>query len=194
MDLSGDAEPQGILNSPALITIAKESGQVSGTVIAVNIEKMLAAFWAASYNSDGACWLYNQALLPQLSSLATIVGTGGSESKLWQWATADNDYDRLAGFPAIMSEYCQVPGTPGDLILCDFSRYVIAMREELRAEHPRPLSIAGAGVQVCDESEWSDHRPLAGDAAQRYSGDIELCGAGGPLIFRVPLQVSAGDA
>jgi HK97 family phage major capsid protein len=68
-------------------------------------------------------------LLPQLASLATIVGTGGSESKLWQWATASDDYDLLAGFPAIQSEYCQVPGTPGDIIMCDFSRYVVTIRE-----------------------------------------------------------------
>jgi HK97 family phage major capsid protein len=33
-----------------------------------------------------------------------------------------------------MSEYCPTPGTPGDIILCDFSRYIVAMREQLRAD------------------------------------------------------------
>jgi hypothetical protein len=40
----------------------------------------------------------------------------------------------LAGIPAIMSEYCSQPGGVGDLILADFSRFVLSMREKLRAE------------------------------------------------------------
>jgi HK97 family phage major capsid protein len=131
---TGAGEPLGVMNSGALITVPKQTGQAAASVVKQNVDAMLAQFWARSYNSDGAVWLYNQALLPQLSSLSTIVGTGGSESKLWQWATAADDYDRLAGFPAIMSEYCSAPGTPGDLILADFSRYVVAMRELMRGE------------------------------------------------------------
>lgn len=131
---TGAGQPMGVMNSPALATVAPQSGQASKTVVSQNINTMLAAFWARSYNSDGAVFLYNQALLPQLSSLSTLVGTAGSESKLWQWATAADDYDRLAGFPAIMCEYAQIPGTPGDIILADFSRYIIAMRERQRAQ------------------------------------------------------------
>lgn len=131
---TGAGEPLGLMNSGALVTIPKQAGQASATVVKQNVDQMLAAFWARSYNSDGSVWLYNQGLLPQLSSLATLVGTGGSESKLWQWATDADDYDRLAGFPAIMTEYCPAPGTQGDLILADFSRYVVAMRELMRGE------------------------------------------------------------
>jgi hypothetical protein len=40
----------------------------------------------------------------------------------------------LAGIPAIMSEYCSQPRAVGDLILADFSRFVLSMREKLRAE------------------------------------------------------------
>jgi len=96
---AGDGQPLGVLNSPALVTIAAEGGQGSGTVVSANVNKLLGGLWAKSFNRPGTVWLYNQALLPQLSTLATIVGTGGSESKLWQWATSDDDYDRLAGFP-----------------------------------------------------------------------------------------------
>ncbi len=131
---TGAGQPLGVLNSPALAVAAKQTGQATQTVVSQNINTMLAAFWARSYNSAGSVWLYNQALLPQLSTLSTLVGNAGSESKLWQWATSSDEYDRLAGFPALMCEYCPVPGTPGDIILCDFSRYVIAMREKMRAE------------------------------------------------------------
>lgn len=128
---TGAGQPQGVLNSPATVSIAGEAGQLTASVVSANIQKMLAAFWSASYNSPGACWIYHQELLPQLATLQTAVGTGGSESKLWQWASGTDTYDLLAGFPAIQSEYCQVAGTPGDIILCDFSRYIVAMREHI---------------------------------------------------------------
>jgi hypothetical protein len=131
---SGSGQPLGIMSSPALVSIAKAAGQQSGTVVSQNINSMLGAFWAKSYNSPGSIWLYNQALLPQLSTLATIVGTAGSESKLFQWCSSSDDYDRLAGFPALPSEYCAVPGTPGDLVLCDLSRYILVIRELLRGD------------------------------------------------------------
>lgn len=131
---TGAGQPQGLLNSPALVSVPAEGGQASATVVSANIQKMMASFWSASYNSPAACWLYNQALLPQLATLQTVVGTAGSESQLWHWAEEPDQYDMLAGFPAMQSEYCQVPGTPGDIILCDLSRYVLAMREAIRNE------------------------------------------------------------
>jgi HK97 family phage major capsid protein len=131
---TGAGQPMGVMNSPALITVPIVPGQQSGTVVSANINAMLAAFWAMSYESPSALWIYNQALLPQLSTLATLVGTAGSESKLWQWCTSDDNYDRLAGFPAISSEHCKFTGTPGDIMLADFSRYIVAMRERFRSE------------------------------------------------------------
>jgi HK97 family phage major capsid protein len=131
---SGAGQPEGVLNSGALITVPKELGQASGTVVAANIEGMLASFWSSSYNSTGACWIVNQALLPQLAALQTVVGTGGSESKLFQWARSVEEFDLLGGFPILLSEYAQVPGTPGDIVLCDFSRYAISQREQIRNE------------------------------------------------------------
>lgn len=131
---TGAGQPQGILNSPALIAVAKQSGQGSGTVESANISGMLAAFWAKSYLSPSAVWLYNQALLPQLSALTTAAGSGGSESKQWVWKTAADDYDRLCGIPALPSELCLYPGSTGDLLLVDLSRYMLAIREQLRGE------------------------------------------------------------
>jgi len=54
---AGDGQPLGVLNSGALVTLAAEGGQASATVVCANINKMLAAFWAKSYNSR-AVWLY----------------------------------------------------------------------------------------------------------------------------------------
>lgn len=131
---TGAGQPLGVMKAPCLLSIAKESGQAAGSVVSANFGKMLAAFWAKSYNSSGAIVIYNQQLLTQLTSLTTVVGAAGSESNLWQWAPFGDEPDRLGGFPAFMSEYCQNPGTPGDIILADFSRYALAIREMMRAE------------------------------------------------------------
>lgn len=126
---TGAGQPEGIMNSPSLITVPAQSGQQPGTVLSQNIYDMIKAFWGASYNSTGSIWLYNQQLLGNLAALATIVGVAGGQSTLWQWCNSNDNYDRLAGIPALQSEYCSIPGTPGDIILCDLSRYIIATRE-----------------------------------------------------------------
>src|ERR1700678_31722 len=165
----GVGKPQGILSSPALITVAAQPGQQSATVNSMNVTGMVSSMWTPSYNSPGTIWLYHETLLPQLASLQTIVGAAGSESKLWQWATAADQFDTLAGFPCVQSEYCQIAGTPGDLLLVDMNRYVIAMRELFRSElsiHVLFLQdtatyrcIIRAGGQTIDKSSVL---PLAG--------------------------------
>lgn len=131
---TGAGQPLGILNSPAVITAAAQPGQGAGTINTQNVTAMLSQFWAPSYNSAGSIFLYNQALLSQLATLATLVGVAGSESKIFEWCSSNEDYDRLGGFPCMPSEHCKYPGTPGDLILCDLSRYILAVREKFRAE------------------------------------------------------------
>jgi hypothetical protein len=54
-----------------LVTIAKETGQAAAIVSSINIEKMIAALWAASFNNPNSVRIYNQGLLAQLSVLTT---------------------------------------------------------------------------------------------------------------------------
>jgi HK97 family phage major capsid protein len=129
---SGAGEPTGLLNSPALITVPKQTGQPTQTVTATNVIGMSSQLWAPSRRN--AVWLYNQQLLPSLRTLTTIVGDAGSQSNLWQARQSEGDYDRLDGIPALASEYCSAPGTPGDIILADFSRYALVIREMNRME------------------------------------------------------------
>ena len=130
---TGAGQPLGMMNSPALITVAEEPGQAAASVVSQNVINMLSRLWAPSRKN--AVWLYHQDLLPWLIQLKIVVGVAGAESSLWHFAEGDEDgIDRLGGIPAFPSEYCQVPGTPGDLILADFSRYVIAMREKERLD------------------------------------------------------------
>ncbi len=129
---TGAGQCLGIVSAPAAVIVPKETGQAASSVLSGNITQMLQALWGPS--EGNAVWLYHSELLPQLSQLSTLVGDGGSESRMWQWRTGSDDYNRLCGIPALRSEYCAAPGQQGDLILADFSRYVVAMREMVRAD------------------------------------------------------------
>ena len=125
---TGATQPLGIVGAPGTITVPKVTDQAAGTVVTQNVIGMLAQLWGASQSN--AIWLYNPQLLPQLMQLTTPVGTAGSEARLFNYACEEGGYNFLAGIPAVPSEYCKVPGTPGDLILADWGRYVLAMRDD----------------------------------------------------------------
>jgi HK97 family phage major capsid protein len=128
---TGAGQPLGILSSPALVTVAKQSGQTAGTVETANIQAMLGAFWSASYVSGNAMWLYSQSIQGQLAQLTTDVQSGGSEARLWNWRTTDSGPDRLCGLPAYPSEYCLPAGSTGDLLLIDPSRYLVLIKDQI---------------------------------------------------------------
>jgi HK97 family phage major capsid protein len=72
---SGAGQPQGLLNAPAKITQAAESGQGAGTIVAKNILKM----WGRMYGAapQHAVWIINQDCEQQLQQL-TMPGTNPS--------------------------------------------------------------------------------------------------------------------
>lgn len=130
---TGAGELQGIINSPALITVPAQVGQPAAGIVYLNVLDMVASLWSASKNANSAIWLYNQALLPTFMALTIPVDGGGSYLPLWQFQSGPDNPDRLAGIPAFASEYCSAPGTVGDIILCDFGRYALGTRE-MRAD------------------------------------------------------------
>jgi HK97 family phage major capsid protein len=137
---TGAGQLLGLLNSPALITVAKESGQATQTILPANIAKMWGRLWNRSRMNS--VWLVNQDTEPQLNQLnvqgasggiipvyyppgagvfgslagAPLVGTdnatGGSSGMLY-------------GRPVIAIEQAASIGTPGDIILCDLNQYLM---------------------------------------------------------------------
>jgi HK97 family phage major capsid protein len=129
---AGAGTPLGLLKSGALIATAAQMGQATHSIVNQNVIGMLANLWPASIKN--AVWLYNNDVLPSLMQLQNVVGTAGSQSNLFNFSNAEGEPNRLCGIPAFPSEYCQGAGTSGDLILADFSRYVLAIREFIRGE------------------------------------------------------------
>ena len=115
---TGAGQYLGILNSPALVSITKESGQAADTIVYENIIKMRARCW----KYDGAIWLANNDTLPQLMTMAYTVGTAGS--LVWQPSAVADKPDMLLGRPIFFTEFCNTLGDKGDLILANMSQYL----------------------------------------------------------------------
>lgn len=120
---TGVGEFEGVLNSPALVTVPKETGQSADTVLFENIVKMYARCWRPSQ----AIWIANYNVLPQLMLMNQNVGTAGVPA--WQPSARDGVPMTLLGLPIFFTEYCPTVGDVGDLILGNWSQYLEGTRQ-----------------------------------------------------------------
>lgn len=127
----GVGKPMGILNAPCLVTVAKDSGQAAQTISLNNIVNMWSRMWIRSRKN--AVWFINQDVEPQLYQLSQTVGTGGLPMFLPAGGINNAPYSSLFGRPIIPIEYASTLGAPGDIILADFSQYVLADKRGMQA-------------------------------------------------------------
>lgn len=120
---TGAGMPLGILNSKALISVAKETGQAAGTINVQNIVKMWSRCWGRS--RQNAAWYINQDIEPQLFTMSLSVGTGGVPVYMPASGVSGSPYSTLFGRPVIPLEQCSTLGTTGDIILADLSQYLL---------------------------------------------------------------------
>lgn len=121
---SGAGQPLGVLNAPCTIAVPKETGQLADSILYENIINMYSRLW----RTTGAVWLANRDTLPQLSTMSIPVGTGGIP--VWQPANAaaGQPNSALLGIPLIFAEHCRKVGDAGDLVLADFSQYLVGQK------------------------------------------------------------------
>jgi len=114
----GSAKPIGIMNSGALVTVNKESGQAADTVVKDNLAKMRARLLAV--NRANSVWFINQDVEPQLQLL-----TLGDLGAYFPAGTfANQPLDQLWGRPVQPIEQCATLGDLGDIVLADLSEYL----------------------------------------------------------------------
>ena len=124
---SGNGEFLGVMNSPCLVSVAKESGQSAATIVKENIDKMRSRCW----RYGRAVWLANHDTLPMLKSLAQVVGVGGAPVP---YLSVDaNGNATLDGRPCIFTEYAKTLGTVGDLVLGVWSEYLEGTYQSIQA-------------------------------------------------------------
>jgi len=124
LNASGAGTPLGVMNAPCRIEVAKETGQGADTIEWENIINMYSRLWRTA----GAVWLANKDTLPQLATMSMPVGTGGVPVWLPANAAAGQPNSTLLGLPVIFSEHCRTVGDAGDLILADWSQYLVGQK------------------------------------------------------------------
>lgn len=117
----GTSGPKGILESGALVTVSKETGQAAATVVAENIMSM----YTRAIDPARCAWFINQAIWPQIFKLHLKIGTGGVPLFLPPGGMVSAPYGTLFGRPIYPVEQCAAPGTVGDIIFADWSDYLI---------------------------------------------------------------------
>jgi len=127
---TGAGQPLGILHCPALVTVPEETGQAGDTITAANVLAMYSRLLASSV--ENAIWVYNQDAFPQLCSMTLTAGTAGQPMFVPAGGLSGRPYNSLLGLPLIAMEQCSTLGQPGDLILLDPSRYLLATKGGLQ--------------------------------------------------------------
>ncbi len=121
---NGSGKPLGFMNSGALVTVAKESGQAAQTITTLNVLNMWSRLPVRSRRN--AVWLCNIDVEPQLEQLT--LGSGTAVQLMYRQPGSDgnnSEYGSLKGRPVIPIEYAATLGTAGDLVLFDPLNYVM---------------------------------------------------------------------
>jgi HK97 family phage major capsid protein len=129
----GGNEPLGVLNSPALVTVAEETSQPNDTIVWENLVKMYARMLPASLGS--AVWVANINTFPELATMALAIGTGGSA--IWLNNGVVGPPMTILGRPLIFTEKVPTLGGAGagkDISFIDFGYYLVGDRMQMRAE------------------------------------------------------------
>ena len=130
---TGTGKLLGLMNSSALVTIAKESGQAAQTIMTENVLKMWARLPMRSRRT--AVWLCNQDIEPQLYPLT--LGTGTAVTLLYTPPGVNGNnspFGLLLGRPVIPVEYAATLGTAGDLVLADLDQYLTIDKGAVRED------------------------------------------------------------
>ena len=117
----GGGQPAGALNSGAVITVAKDSGQATKTLSALNLANMIARLPEGSF--PNAVWIINNDVLPSLFTLTLgnypIYLPGGTTVGGMQVSP----YGTLLGRPVLVSQHANTFSSVGDVVLVDLNYY-----------------------------------------------------------------------
>ena len=127
---SGAGQPLGVWNSPATIQQAIVSAET--TISAQDILAMNARLFAP-YRRD-ACWFIHQALEPKLYPLTVGSPSLGQYLIYKPAGEGGNARATMMGLPVIPIEQASAPGVVGDITLFSGMGYILARRNEVRAD------------------------------------------------------------
>lgn len=117
---TGAGQPLGIVDAGAGVTI-RVARQAANQIQVDDIFNMLSQFCG-----DSPIWLAHQSTMPQILRLN---GPAANPSYVWVQNVRDEPPMTLMGYPIFFIENCPTLGSEGDIILADWSKYVIGERQ-----------------------------------------------------------------
>jgi HK97 family phage major capsid protein len=115
---SGAGQPLGILKGKSLVTQEIEAGQTAKITVE-NLIKMWSRLWGRS--RANAVWYVNQEIEPLLYTLKV----GDKPVYIPAGGLSEAPYATLFGRPVVPLEQCSALGEVGDILLADFSQYLL---------------------------------------------------------------------
>jgi HK97 family phage major capsid protein len=129
---NGAGQCLGLLNSLALVTVSKETGQAADTVQAENIQKLWARLLPRA--KAGAVWYINQEIERQLQNMTIGTGTSAQLVYMPPGGLSGAQYGTIYGRPVKIVEQCSAPGDVGDVILANLQGYKLITKGGLQAD------------------------------------------------------------
>lgn len=128
----GVGKPLGILNSKALVEVAKTNGQAAGTLTGDNVIKMQAR--AMPRNRERLVWLMHPDLEEQLPYLA--IQSGEAAKFLWnpEGGLGNFDTQRVLNKPVLFEDNCSRVGSKGDVLLVDPYQYILLTKGTVKQD------------------------------------------------------------
>ena len=154
---TGAGQPLGVLNATCTITVDKEVGQAPDTIIYQNLAKMFSRLAPSSVNN--AVWVASPTSIPSLLTLNYAIGTAGAAIPVMSNA---NGQFTIMTRPVVFTEKLPALGDKGDILLCDFTQYVVGLRSEIVVEKSnmpgftRDTQYYRAKVRADGMPLWSD--------------------------------------
>jgi HK97 family phage major capsid protein len=164
---SGAGQPLGVLNSPVLVSVAKETGQQAATVQYENLTKMYARMPARSKRRS--TWFINDDVFPQLQTMTIAAGASNVPVYLPPGGASDAPYGTIFGRPVVPIEQCETIGTVGDIILADLSQYKLATKGGLQQASSIHVQFL-TGEQVFRFVYRADGQPARSTALTPFKG------------------------
>jgi len=165
---SGAGEPLGILNADCVVEVAKEQDQVADSIVIENLLKMLSRLYMGSFKNS--VWIAHPSTIPELGTLSYDVGSGGSHIPVM--SEKDGEFTILTR-PVIFTEKTETLGDAGDIMLADFSQYVVGLREEMRIDFSPHIYFA-SDQMACRLIERHDGFPLWQEALTLEDGSTTV--------------------
>lgn len=151
---TGSGQPLGIMNAASMLSVTRAAGWAAATP--ADIGAMAGRFLPGSWRN--AVWITNQKTLTTWAGLQATSGTNGL-------GPVDLSTMTILNRPLIVSEHLTQAWAAGDLILADFSQYVIGDRGMTISASRHATYSSGSYGWTQDQTLWKialrvDGQPL----------------------------------